>query len=502
MKERFVEMTSRLYVFLILFLGNAFFVTSSYSAPLEGFSDVVKTTLPAVVNIRSVRVEKLGAEGLNLRGFDLGDRLPPDSPLRELFERFMIPPEGDRFRDNRGVSAGSGFLIDSEGLVVTNNHVIEGAETIEVKTQTGENFLADLVGTDPQTDLAVLRLRDVDKRLPYLEFGDSDKIEVGDWTIAIGNPLGNLGGSVTAGIVSARNRDIRTGLYDDYIQTDASINRGNSGGPLINTSGEVIGVNTIIFSANGGGSIGLSFSIPSNLAKLVVGQLVSSGEASRGWLGVEIVNVEDDVSDALDYRGNSGALVTRVLPDSPAEKAGFKSYDIITKFGDKVVPNSRRLPLIVGLSEVDTMVPVEIWRDGREKTLMVRLGLRDDDAIARSDSGVPDNDDSGRNDSDDFTEKGIGIELADINDQIRNKVGLQRGEGGAVIVRVTVGSQAFDKGIRVGDVILEINKDKVSNARDVKELLSKAKREGRKVALVRLRASDRRNVVVGFRIGS
>ena len=493
-------MSSRFYVLFILFLSNIYFISSIYSAPIEGFSSVVKSTLPAVVNIRTVRVEKLSSENLDLRGLNLGEGFPPGSPLRELFERFMLPPGGGQ-GDHRGVSAGSGFLIDSEGLVVTNNHVIEGAETIEVNTQNGEKFLADLVGTDPQTDLAVLRLKSVEVELPYLEFGDSDRVEVGDWTIAIGNPLGNLGGSVTAGIVSARNRDIRTGLYDDYIQTDASINRGNSGGPLLNTSGEVIGVNTIIFSSNGGGSIGLSFSIPSNLAKLVVGQLVSSGEASRGWLGVEIVNVEEDVSDALDYDGNSGALVTRVLPGSPAEKAGFKSYDIITRFGDKIVPNSRRLPLIVGLSEVDSVVPVEIWRDGGKRTLRVRLGLRDDRAIARSGGVSPDDGGSDESGSDDITENGLGIEVADINDQIREKVGLEKGEGGAVIVRIAEGGQAFDKGIRVGDVILEINKSKVMKSRDVNELLLKAQREGKKVALVRLRASDRRNVVVGFRIG-
>ncbi len=461
----------------------------------EGFSEVVKETLPAVVSVRVEKeVEVAGGGG----GLPFGGRVFPEGhPLFELFDKFEWPQGNQQPRQRKGVADGSGFVVRSEGIVVTNNHVVEGADSIRVTTQEGESYDAEVVGSDPQTDLALLRLEGVEGRMPVLVFGDSDEAEVGDWTLAIGNPLGHLGGSVTAGIISARNRDIRSGIYDDYIQTDTSINQGNSGGPLLNADGEVIGVNTIIFSSGGGGSIGLSFSIPSNLAKLVVAQLLETGSTQRGWLGVEIEDVSEDVSEALDYGGRQGALIARVLPDSPAERGGMKDYDILLRFDGKEVPNGRRLPLIVGLSEVDSLVSVVVWREGRERELRVRLGERGtSEARYREESEEKEV----RGAKEEGVGGGLGFRLGEITDDLRRRLGVSRDVVGAIILEVSRGGEAESKGLVVGDIIVEVDRRVVQDVEGVLRGLREVESRGSGVVLLKVRRRNGRNDVVGLRL--
>ncbi len=342
----------------------------------ETFAPLARQLLPAVVNISTTQAVQPRPGRPDAPEVP---QAPPGSPFEEFFRDFFNrnrpegAPQQPQRPQRRGQSLGSGFIIDAaQGIVVTNNHVIDGADEINVILGDNTTIRAELLGTDPRTDIAVLRIR-TDKPLTAVPWGNSDEAQVGDWVIAIGNPFG-LGGSVTAGIVSARGRDIRQGLYDDFIQTDAAINRGNSGGPLFNLQGEVIGINTAIYSPSGG-SIGIGFAIPSNLAQRIVAQLRENGRVRRGWLGVNIQQVTDEIAEALRLPGGArGALVARAQDGGPAATAGIRNGDIILRFNGVEVREMRNLPRIVADNMVGAQVPVVVWRDGKEETITVTLG--------------------------------------------------------------------------------------------------------------------------------
>ena len=349
----------------------------------DSFADLAAKLLPAVVNISSTQAAqaRAGAPGA---GPEI-PMFPPGSPFEQFFKDFLNRnrpggPAGEattsRRPDRRMQSLGSGFIIDASGLVVTNNHVIDGADEITVTLQDNTSLKAKVLGRDETGDIALLQVKP-DKPLPAVQFGDSDTERVGDWVLAIGNPFG-LGGTVTAGIVSARGRDIRQGPYDDFIQTDAAINRGNSGGPLFNMDGQVIGMNTAIYSPSGG-SIGIGFSIPANMVKAVVAQLKDFGHPRRGWLGVRIQQVTPDIAESLGLKDASGAMVAGVNDGGPADKAKIRNGDIILKFNNQDVKEMRSLPRIVADSEVGKSVPVLLWRDGKEVTVQATLAEKPDD---------------------------------------------------------------------------------------------------------------------------
>ncbi len=446
----------------------------------ESFADLAEKLLPGVVNISSVQTVKTEGRGMDIPAF------PPGSPFEQFFKDFMErsrPPgqQGQRQRpEHKAQSLGSGFIVDPSGIVITNNHVIDGADEITVILQDNTSLKAKLIGRDERTDIAVLKVES-DKPLPAVTFGDSDKARVGDWVLAIGNPFG-LGGSVTAGIVSARGRNIDQGPYDNFIQTDAAINKGNSGGPLFNMDGEVVGINTAIYSPSGG-SIGIGFSIPSNMAKNVVAQLRDFGKARRGWLGVRIQQVSPDLAESVGLKEASGAMVAGVNDDGPADKAKLKSGDIILKFNDQAVKEMRSLPLIVAQTEIGKEVPVTIWRDGKEVSLKVRVGeLPEDQKVAAaSEKKAP-----GK-----ATElTGLGVKLAELTDELRGKFQIGADQKGVVITEVEAGTPAAERGLKAGDVIVEVAQEEVKTPGDVAERIEKARKANRKSILMLVQSGD------------
>lgn len=439
---------------------------NSRGAP-DSFADLAETLLPAVVNVSTSQSVSTSSEGAPEFEF------PPGSPFRDFFDQFNRRRED---APRRATSLGSGFIIDPAGYVVTNNHVIEGADKITVTMSDNSTFDAELVGRDSKTDLALLKI-EVAKPLPAVSWGDSDKARVGDWVIAIGNPLG-LGGTVTAGIISARQRDINSGPYDDFIQTDAPINRGNSGGPLFNMDGQVIGINTAIYSQSGG-SIGIGFSIPSNLADGVIDQLRNFGTTRRGWLGVQIQAVTDEIAESLGLTEAKGALVAGVLENSPAEAAKMETGDVILRFDNRPVEESRRLPRIVAETAVGKTVDVVVWRNGKEQTVKVTLGELekfDQAALTQPDS------DAGAGEQRSISELGLG--LATITPQLAEKYSLETGRDGVVITSVDSGSGAEEKGLREGDVIVEVNQEKVESPDAVATKIKAAANDGRRSVLL------------------
>ena len=343
-------MKKSLFKFLIPIFLFINFTNISYSnsAP-ESFADLSEKLMPSVVNISTTQTITTNSNPFPFQ-------FPPGSPFEDMFKDFGTPQQ-------RKTSAlGSGFIIDAKGIVITNNHVIQGAEDIVVRVNGDKEYQAKILGADPEMDIAVLQINSTDKFAP-VKFGDSDKARIGDWVIAIGNPFG-LGGTVTAGIISARNRSIGLSRYEDFIQTDASINVGNSGGPLFNMNGDVIGINTAILGQSG--SIGIGFAIPSNSAKIVIDQLIKYGETKRGWLGVRIQDVTKEIADVEKLDKPRGALVASVAPDSPSDKAGIKSGDIILEFDGKKINEMKELPLIVAQTKVGKTVNVKIWRNKKE----------------------------------------------------------------------------------------------------------------------------------------
>ena len=459
------------FLSLMVFAAVIFHYPSAVarSAP-DSFADLVEKMLPAVVNIStSQKVTRKSPHGFP--DFDL----PPGSPFKEFFDQFKQQRKGSPEPSEKATSLGSGFIIDSSGLIVTNNHVIDGADQITVVMKDKRRLEAKVVGKDEKTDLALLKVESA-KPLPALEWGDSDKARVGDWVLAIGNPLG-LGGSVSAGIISARGRDIRSGPYDDFIQTDAPINRGNSGGPLFDMKGRVIGINTAILSPNGG-SIGIGFSIPSQLAKGVISQLKRFGVTKRGWLGVQIQTVSQDIADSLGLSDVYGALVAGVVKGSPADRAGFKSGDVILKFDGKRVDESRRLPRMVAETNVGKRVRVVVWRNKRNRQLYVQLGELEkvDQTVART-GKPPTNGKTSQFDA-------LGLSLAPVSDDLVKRFKLPESAEGAVVTAVKPGSLAADKGLRPGSIIVEVNQVKIKNPNDFSVALEKAKGSNQKSILL------------------
>jgi serine protease Do len=478
------------------------------AAPHDGpssFADLAAKLLPAVVNVSSSsHVEARANSGPG--GLPEVPLFPPGSPFEQFFKDFMdrnrpggqgggsgghgggqgqgqnqTPPAPQPER--RMQSLGSGFIIDPSGLVVTNNHVIEGADEITVTLQDNTVLKATVLGRDETGDIALLKVTP-DKPLPAVPFGNSDSARVGDWVLAIGNPFG-LGGTVTAGIVSARGRDIRQGPYDDFIQTDAAINRGNSGGPLFNMEGEVIGINTAIYSPSGG-SIGIGFSIPSNMAKADVEQLRNYGHPRRGWLGVRIQQVTPDIAESLGLHDPSGAMVAGVNDGGPADQAKIRNGDIILKFNNQDVKEMRNLPRIVADSEVGQKVPVVLWRDGKEVTVQATLAEKPDDQTQLA-SATP----GAKPDQPQTTEiAGLGIKLAPIGQDTKDKFQLNADQKGVVITDVTPDSPAAERGLKPGDVIVEVQQEPVSSPSDVQSRVDGVRKQNRKSVLMLIQSQD------------
>jgi len=448
-------------------LAMALIVAQAISAQArpDSFADLAEKVSPAVVNITTTTTVAQGTMPLPM--------VPEGSPFEDFFREFQ-DRNGDQPR--RTTALGSGFVISEDGYVVTNNHVIERADEIIIEFFTGKELKAELVGTDPKTDIALLKV-EAEEPLPFVSFGDSDTARVGDWVVAMGNPLGQ-GFSLSAGIVSARNRAL-SGTYDDFIQTDAAINRGNSGGPLFDMAGSVIGVNTAILSPDGG-SIGIGFSMASNVVSRVVDQLREYGETRRGWLGVRIQDVTDDVAEAIGLETVAGALVTDV-PEGPAAEAGIEAGDVILSFDGREVSDTRQLVRIVGNSEVGKTVRLVVFRDGKTKTLKVTLGRREvaEGAIPVAQPG---------NGMQDPVEKTLmGLTLTPLNAELREQLDLGDGIDGLVVKDIDTMSEAYEKGMRAGDVITEAGQQKLRSIADLERRVSEAREAGRKSILLLVR---------------
>jgi len=451
----------------------------------DSIADVAEAVIDAVVNISTSQTVTAGGPS-SRRGpgespeARPGPGLPPGSPFEEFFEEFFKNRRGQGdpkggLTPRRVNSLGSGFVIDAEGLIVTNNHVIADADEITAVFNDGSKLKAELVGKDSKTDLALLRVKP-DKPLKAVKFGNSDRLRLGEWVIAIGNPF-SLGGSVTAGIVSARNRDIQSGPYDNYIQTDAAINRGNSGGPLFNLDGEVVGVNTAIISPSGG-SIGIGFAVPANTAMAVLDQLREFKEVRRGWLGVRIQQVTDDIAESLGIKPVRGALVAGIDDKGPAKPAGIEPGDVIVKFDGRDIKEMRDLPKIVGDTPVGKDVPVVIIRKGKEEVKTVRLGrLEDTPQQASVKTDAPAEEKS-------VVQKALGLSLAGMTDELRKKYKIKDAVKGVVITAVEANSAAAEKRLNAGDVIVKVTDEEVSNPADVQKRIDQLKKDGKKTALL------------------
>lgn len=434
------------------------------------FADLAEEVSPAVVNITTSTTVAAQMD----RNFP---QMPEGAPFQDFFNEFFNRDGQQQPRPRQSQSLGSGFVISDDGFIVTNNHVIEGADEIRIEFFSGLNLTAELIGTDPATDIALLKVEH-DEPLPAVQFGDSEVARVGDWVLAVGNPLGQ-GFSVSAGIVSARGRALQ-GNYDDYIQTDAAINRGNSGGPLFNMSGEVIGVNTAILSPTGG-SIGIGFAMSSNVAERVIAQLKEFGATRRGWLGVRIQDVTDDVADALGLERVGGALVTDVM-EGPARDAGMMSGDVIIRFDGGSVDDTRDLVRRVADAGVGRAVDVVVFRDGQEQNVQVTLGLREESGAATR--TTPDTQPPAA------PAEILGMELAELNEMMREQMALPAGTVGLVVQSVEPGSDADAKGLRSGDVITEAGQAPVGTLAAFQERIEEARDAGRRTLLLMVRRGD------------
>jgi serine protease Do len=448
--------------------------TASSQVMPDSFADLVQQVAPAVVNITTSAVvaQPTGGEG--------GPMFPEGSPFSDLFRDFGFPGapgqegRGGPRMPQRSNALGSGFVISADGFIVTNNHVIEGADEIEIEFYSGETLPAEVVGTDPNTDVAVLKVKSPDP-LPFVEFGDSDEARVGDWVLALGNPLGQ-GFSASSGIVSARNREL-SGTYDDYLQTDAAINRGNSGGPLFNLKGEVVGVNTAILSPNGG-SIGIGFSMASNVVSTVVDQLREFGETRRGWLGVKIQDVTPDMAEALGLAAESGAMVTDV-PEGPAKEAGMRAGDVITSFAGSEVADTRGLVRRVAEAPAGEPVDVVVQRTDGPVTLSVTLGRRE---TAEGTGETP-----GGSDNSPRQQNVLGMSLSVLTPEMAADMGLPNDAQGLLVQEVDPASEAAEKGLAPGDIITEAGQQPVASVGDLNARIDEAREAGRKSLLVLVR---------------
>jgi serine protease Do len=446
---------------------------------LPNVADLADKLLPAVVEISVETKVGPGAQGAQP---DM-PQIPEDSPFKDFFDDFFKRRQqgeggqgGEAAPDNRTVnSMGSGFIVDATGLIVTNNHVVEGAEAIQVHMQDGTLMKAELVGRDPKTDLAVLRVKP-EKPLPTVSFGDSDKLRIGEWVMAIGNPFG-LGGSVSLGIVSARNRDINAGPYDDFIQTDAAINKGNSGGPLFNLNGDVMGINTAIFSPSGG-SVGIGFSVPANTAKGVVDQLVKYGETRRGWLGVRVQAMSDDLAESMGIGKAKGALVADVTDGSPGKTAGIEPGDVIIEFNGRPIHEMKELPKAVAATDIGATIVVKLLRKGKEMALNVTIGrLEDGEKVIAAQEQA-------QGGTAPAVVTVLGMTLTSINEEIRTKFKIDEKIKGAVITEVSKDGAAAEKGLEQGDVIMEAGGKPVEGASDISAAIGAAEKAGKSSVLM------------------
>jgi serine protease Do len=459
---------------------------------LPGFADVVSAVTPAVVSVRvqsRATPASADAEGYNFGTPNFND-LPDDHPLKRFFREFGgDDQQGGQLPDQRSdqdhwkkfgnkdmkprlrpTSQGSGFFISEDGYLVTNNHVIDGGSAFTVLLSDGTELDAKLVGHDSRTDLAVLKVDDK-RKFAYVQFADDAKVRVGDWVVAVGNPFG-LGGTVTAGIVSARSRDLGTGPYDDYLQVDAAVNRGNSGGPTFNLQGEVVGINTAIFSPSGG-NVGIAFAIPSSVAQGVVAKLIKGGDIERGWLGVKIEPVTQDVADSLGLAETAGAFVNEPQTGSPGEKAGIKTGDVITAVDGETIKGPKELARKIGSMDPGKTVEVSVWRDGKAMSLGVKLGtLPDDNKMA---SAQPQQDDQPQQAPAEQALDQLGIMVTPADDGT-----------GVQITSVNPNSDAADKGLKEGEKITSVNNQEIKTAADIQKVIADAKKDGRKKALFQI----------------
>ncbi|MEY4984411.1 MAG: hypothetical protein RIR62_2677 [Pseudomonadota bacterium] len=443
----------------------------------ESFAELAEQISPSVVNITTSALVAAPAND--------GPMVPEGSPFEDFFREFQDRNGQGPRGPQRSEALGSGFVISADGYIVTNNHVIEGADEIEIEFFSGDRLKAEIVGTDPKTDIALLKVTS-EEPLPFVQFGDSDLMRVGDWVMAMGNPLGQ-GFSVSAGIVSARGRELQ-GTYDDYIQTDAAINRGNSGGPLFNMDGQVIGVNTAILSPNGG-SIGIGFSMASNVVSKVIDQLKEFGETRRGWLGVRIQDVTPDVAEAMGLAEAKGALVTDV-PDGPAKDAGMLAGDVILTFDGSEIGDVRDLTRTVADSPVGAAVPVVVMRDGTQTELSVTLGRREEAEAAEAATGpaTPEEPPQGEM---------LGLTVQPVTPDLAESLGLGADASGLAVTAVDPASEAFAKGLREGDVITEAGQQSVASVADLEARVKEAQDAGRKSLLLLVRrAGDPRFVAL------
>jgi len=460
-----------LKIFLITIIFVNFFTLSNAKDVPSSFADLAEKLMPSVVNISTTQT--IVTKSNPFPGF----QFPPGSPFEDMFKDFGTPQK------RKAYALGSGFIIDSSGVIVTNNHVIKGAEDILVRIEGGQEYEAKVIGADPLSDLAILKIKSNEKFKP-VKFGDSDKARIGDWVIAIGNPLG-LSGTVTAGIISARNRNIGMARYEDFIQTDASINQGNSGGPLFNMDGDVIGINTAIIGREG--NIGIGFSIPSNNAKIVIDQLIKYGETKRGWLGVRIQFVTKEIADAEKLNKPRGALVQSVATGSPSEKGGIKAGDIILEFDGKLINEMKELPLIVAQTKVGKTVEVKVWRNQREvtkKIILGRLETSEDFNIKKAEGPKT------------TVIEGLKITVRALTNEDIKARNLPQGTTGAVITKIENDSPI--NYLNVNNIIVEAQKKKIKTIGDLKNIVNSALRGADKTILIAIynNQSQRRSIGV------
>jgi serine protease Do len=478
---------------LVLTIVSVNFTPAAHSAPNPpvvssgSFADVFEQVSPAVVNIIVTQTESQPTGGVYRfnapQGQERGDRSDQQDQLEQFFGRFFDAPQQVP-QQRRVQGQGSGFLIDPSGYIVTNNHVVDHASKIVVTTNDGRKLDATLVGHDPKTDLALIKVNGTN--MPHVAFADSDSARVGDWVLAIGNPFG-LGGTATAGIISARGRHIENGPYDDYLQIDAPINFGNSGGPLFNVSGQVIGINTAIFSPNGG-NIGIGFAIPSSQARSVIKQLRDNGSVQRGWLGVQIQDLDDELATSVGLKNAKGALVADVVKDSPAAHAGVQAGDVITRFNDHEIDSARALSLAVADVSPSASAKVTVWRDGKSRDLSVKLGEASKAEEVAS-NGPAAND----------TPAALGgLTLRGLTDQDRARLGMPSDVNGALVVGVEPDSAAADKGLEPGDLITRVNQKPVSSANAAVAALKAAKKDKSNALLLVRRGDSQRFVALSF----
>ena len=471
-----MRMIKKIFITIFLFQLSFLNTLSARPAP-DSFADLAEKLMPSVVNISTTQTIKTTNNPFPFQ-------FPPGSPFEEMFKDFNQPTE------RKASSLGSGFIVDKEGTVITNNHVINNAEDIVVRVGEKE-YKAKIVGADPYMDIAVLKIESKDTFTP-VKFGDSDKARVGDWVMAIGNPFG-LGGTVTAGIISARNRDINLTRYDDFIQTDASINQGNSGGPLFNLDGDVVGINTAIIAPNQSGSIGIGFAIPSNAASSVIDQLVKFGETKRGWLGVRIQEVTKEIADVEKLKNTEGALVASVGEKSPAEKAGLQPGDIILKFDGQKIDTMRTLPKLVSRTEVGKTVELEIWRDKKLITKKLTLGRLEssEDFKAENKPINPKKEES--------EIEVLKITVREVSPQDIESRKLDKKTEGVVILEI--GNKSPLTGLlQAGDIILEVQKNKVSSADDLNKQIETINKKGEQTLLLTIINNNNQRRYLGVKI--